>query len=433
MRAKIMILSIILIVLLGVNAVAQTELNGFVENQSSIRLNDPFDFMRLNNVFNLKINSALEENVSAYADLDLKCAFGNKDMSGCLLQYENMDNYFAVNLKELYINLSLGIFDFRLGKQIVSWGRVDAFAPTDNINPLDYRGFDILDFSSMKIGIPMLKVDAYLLEDYLHIEAIYIPYFFESVYPEPDSDWAFYQPETMEMGGLIYKVVHDPPKPTVYSPSKALENSEVGLRVGSSIGGYDFSGSYFFTWDDNPIAYQELTFSYPDVTVTTTLKYYRLHIIGLDLAKVIGELSLRAESAFFITEDPEGEDEGIADPYLKWAIGADYTFLDNYTINLQFSEEIQNLNFNTLKHVETLNSIIVSLSANFLEERLIVELGGIYEFEDEDYLVIPKLEYDFSDSLSFSFGAQIFGGDKGTQFGSYDENDALFIKAKYSF
>ncbi|MBA7645033.1 hypothetical protein ES703_52785 [subsurface metagenome] len=395
--------------------------------------------MRLNNVFNLKINSALEENVSAYADLDLKHSFGNKDLSGYILQYDEkteMDNYLGVNLKEIYIDLSVGIFDFRLGKQIVSWGRVDAFAPTDNINPLDYRGFDILDFSSMKIGIPMLKVDAYLLYDYLHIEAIYIPYFFESVYPDPDSDWTFYQPETMEMGGLIYKVVHDPPKPTVYSPSKTLKSSEVGLRVGSSVGGYDFSGSYFFTWDDNPTAYQELTLNSPepgDVTVTTTLKHHRSHIIGLDLARAIGELSLRAESAFFITEDPEGEDEGIADPYLKWAIGADYTFLDNYTINLQFSEEIQNLNFNTLKHVETLNSIIVSLAANFLEERLRVELGGIYEFEDEDYLVIPKLEYDFSDSLSFSFGAQIFGGDKGTQFGSYDENDALFIKAKYSF
>ncbi len=169
-------------------------------------------------------------------------------MSGYILQYDEkteMDNYFGVNLEDIYINLSLGIFDFRLGKQIVSWGKVDAYAPTDNINPMDYRGFDILDFSSMKIAILMVKVDAYLLYDYLHIEGIYIPYFFESVYPDPDSDWAFYQPPLPEtIGG--YDVVPDT-KPTVYSPSKTLENSEVGLRVGSSVGGYDFSGSYFFT------------------------------------------------------------------------------------------------------------------------------------------------------------------------------------------
>ncbi|MCK4818696.1 hypothetical protein KA005_23190, partial [bacterium] len=71
---RIMVFSIALMVLLGGRAAAQTELNGYIENQSSIRLGDPYDFMKLHNVLNLKIHSALEKNVSAYVGLVLKHA-----------------------------------------------------------------------------------------------------------------------------------------------------------------------------------------------------------------------------------------------------------------------------------------------------------------------------------------------------------------------
>ncbi|MDA3938539.1 MAG: hypothetical protein PF693_04420 [Spirochaetia bacterium] len=438
MKVKIMIFSIILLVLSGVNVIAQTELNGSIENQTSVRLDDPFDFMKLNELIKLKINSSIEDNVSAYAELDLKHSYGNDDMTGSTLQYGDTDNYLGINLKEIYIDLAMGIFDFRLGSQLVSWGKVDAFAPTDNINPVDYRGFDILDFPNMKIAIPMIKADAYLFDYYLHIEGIYIPNFIENVYPGQYSDWAFYQPsfpDTIVIGGSSYNVASFTQNPTVY-PSSTLAHSEAGIRAESSVGGFDFSGSYFYTWDDNPTVHQEFTLDSPgpgDVTVTITPEYHRLHIIGLDLAKAIGELSLRTEGAFFITEDTEGEDTEIADPYLRWAIGADYAFFTDYSINLQLSGEVLNLNYNTLNNVDTQNTIILSLSGNFLEERLSAEVAAIYEFEDEDYLIVPKFEYDFSDSLSLSAGAQIFEGNSGTQFGSFDKNDALFVNAKYSF
>ena len=438
MKVKIMVFCIILLALSGVNLIALTEINGSIENQASVRLNGPFDFMKINEVFTLKISSSIEDNVSVYAELDLKHSYGNDDMPGPALQYEDMDNYLGINLKEIYIDLVMGIFDFRLGKQIVSWGKVDAFAPTDNINPMDYRGFDILDFPNMKMAVPMIKADAYLFDYYLHIEGIYIPYFIGNVYPGQDSNWAFFQPpfpETIIIGGAAYNAVPAAPNPMVY-PSQKLEHSEAGVRAESSIGGYDFSGSYFYTWDDNPTVHQEFAFDSPgpgDVTVTVTPRYHRLHIIGLDLAKAIDELSIRAESAFFITEDTESEDNDIADPYLRWAIGADYAFFTDYSINLQFSEEITDLNFNTFDQADTLNTIIAGLIGNFLEERLSAEVGVIYELENEDYLIMSKVEYNFSDSLSLAAGAHIFEGDSSTQFGSLDENDACFINAKYSF
>jgi hypothetical protein len=43
-----------------------------------------------------------------------------------------------------------------------------------------------------------------------------------------------------------------------------------------------------------------------------------------------------------------------------------------------------------------------------------------------------KAEYEVSDALRLSVGADIFCGDDG-QFGAYQDNSQVWIKAKYSF
>ena len=40
-----------------------------------------------------------------------------------------------INLREAYINVYTGSFDFRVGHQIVVWGRADGYNPTNNLTP----------------------------------------------------------------------------------------------------------------------------------------------------------------------------------------------------------------------------------------------------------------------------------------------------------
>ena len=40
-----------------------------------------------------------------------------------------------INLREAYVNAYVGPFDFRIGHQVVVWGRADGWNPTDNITP----------------------------------------------------------------------------------------------------------------------------------------------------------------------------------------------------------------------------------------------------------------------------------------------------------
>ncbi len=428
-----------LIILMVVNNAAgegETEINGYIENRGDVRLSKPNDIMKLNNILNLKLNSSLDENVSAYAEMDLKYAVGNKDFSGFAFQYQDTDNYLGINFSEAYVTTSFGIFDIRIGKQKVSWGKSDALGPVDNINPMDFKEFDILNFYNMKIGMNMIKVNAYVIGDYLSIEGILISSFFPNEYPDQDSVWAFYQsplPSIMIINNQSLRVIPDY-KDTAY-PGRKIKNSEKGLRISSSVGGYDFSVSYFYTWDDNPTIHQKINpdFTKTNVYIEITSKHHKLHIIGMDMATAISDFALRMETAYFITEDEKGKDKEIDDPYIKWAIGCDYSFWDDYQINIQFSEKVQNVNFRTCKNAETQNTIIGGLSGKFYEERLDISVSCFYEIEDKDYLITPKIEYSSSDSLAITLGINIFEGKQKTLLGQYDKNDAVFIDTKYSF
>ena len=48
----------------------------------------------------------------------------------------NSNNDHKFDIREAYLNLNLGKFDFRVGEQIVLWGgRADGFNPTNNVTP----------------------------------------------------------------------------------------------------------------------------------------------------------------------------------------------------------------------------------------------------------------------------------------------------------
>ncbi|NJM31869.1 MAG: hypothetical protein HC848_01965 [Limnobacter sp.] len=55
-------------------------------------------------------------------------------------QHENLESTHNTQseVREAYLDFSLGLLDIRLGKQIIAWGRADKLNPTDNLTPRDY-------------------------------------------------------------------------------------------------------------------------------------------------------------------------------------------------------------------------------------------------------------------------------------------------------
>ena len=70
---------------------------------------------------------------------------------------------------------------------------------------------------------------------------------------------------------------------------------------------------------------------------------------------------------------------------------------------------------------------------DMMRETLHLELFSYIGLSDGDALIRPKITYDFDDSFSLLFGANIFVGDEGGQFGQYQDNSMIYAKIKYSF
>ncbi|MCX8073425.1 MAG: hypothetical protein N3C12_13380 [Candidatus Binatia bacterium] len=60
----------------------------------------------------------------------------------------------AVDFEEFYVDANWGSFDLRLGKQRISWGKLDRFSPVDVLNSLSYFDPFLLEEAERKVGTP---------------------------------------------------------------------------------------------------------------------------------------------------------------------------------------------------------------------------------------------------------------------------------------
>ena len=65
--------------------------------------------------------------------------------------------------------------------------------------------------------------------------------------------------------------------------------------------------------------------------------------------------------------------------------------------------------------------------------KIMPEVRAIYEINGDDFFIMPKVTYKWSDTLEFSLGLNIFEGDRDTIFGYFSDNDQAFFEVKYIF
>ena len=65
------------------------------------------------------------------------------------------------NLREAYLQISIGDTSVKLGQQIVVWGESEASAVTDIISPRDYIEFLFPTLEDSRLGVPALSIEQY--------------------------------------------------------------------------------------------------------------------------------------------------------------------------------------------------------------------------------------------------------------------------------
>jgi hypothetical protein len=435
MRIKEVVLLLSAMLIYSGPGLSQTRLRGFVEYDNITYMKNG-DKQKINGrnqgILQLELRHQVNPNADIFGSVEIRNDQANPARD-------------RIYLDEAYINLYLGDIDIRVGKQIYAWGRADGFNPTDNLTAWDFS--DILDTDDEKIGVISARANYYIGD--WSIEAVLVPSFTASILPaEVSSRWlpelpaAVPNPMYPEAGPATLQASYRFARPIL--PDEGVKSTQYAMKLSGLASGWDFSISWFDGFDDLPAVHNITVVDSAFTTAEITLqsKYHRRRAIGADFATAFGGLGVRGEAAYYLTEDWDGTDPAIDDPYLQYVLGLDYTFRDvlpgkDLFVLMQWVQEVQMPDRNTVYRITDFNHLFrKSLMAKAdlsLGEFVKLTFEGVVNLNTDDWWLRPGMEWSVTDGVKLLATADLLGGPQDSFFGGFSDNRRLQFRLKYSF
>jgi hypothetical protein len=448
---KSIIFSLVLLVIAQTALAQQPQFHGFLKLDKRIRFGgDSLATEDFYNRFRIEMSTSLGEKLYTFASLDFR--FYDFPRANSLRGLEEMDQQFPTDLSvwEAYADIYgflVENFDLRVGKQRLAWGTADKLNPTDNLNPDDFS--DLLNFAE-KIPTWAIKGSAYVGD--VTLTAIWLPGL-EAVLLPRDGAALFLGGEVGGSGrGVQIVSLQD----NLAYPARRPKNSMFAFKFAGTLAGWDYSLSYFNGYDDVPILQRsEMTQVGIDGEVrqfaaSMDLGFPKMQVLGADFASELFGLGVWGEGALFfpkkvITQTvvrtdvgTETETEVALDdqPYLKFTLGADYTFPGGWYLNGQWMH-----GFFTERGGDNLHDYFLArLERSFLDDEVEIALGGVLEVgrwsdlsQNYGYGLYPEITYRGIDNLEVMVGAFLVDGKANTLFGSWNGIDQGYLRVKVSF
>ena len=335
----------------------------------------------------------------------------------------------AGSLSEFYFDLRLNHLDLRLGKQTIRWGRADGFNPTDNLLPYDY----VDTFSDERIAVPALKADAYWQNS--RFELTYIPVFTPTRLPLLNQRWFPRLP-----GSGAFSLTPDAPPVEVdlayrdgerEFPPSTWGSGQWGVRWNQLVPGAEFSLSYFDGFDDLAFFQPVAAFSplpRPNLLVTLNREYYRVRVVGADLASELGPFGMRGELAYFDQTDPSNRD------HLLFVIGLDRSWGDWFAI-VQYAGQYlpgSSVPAAVFPDLGLRSTMLIRVERNLGPSRSL-ELQGAIRLLDGDFMVQPIYNIALSNRWRLKLGARFLAGPASGFLGQYRDSSSLDLQLRYTY
>jgi hypothetical protein len=310
-----------------------------------------------------------------------------------------------VELFDAYIQGSLlDNLDFKIGRQVVVWGRSDTVRITDVLNPLDSRRPGMVDIEDLRLPVTMAKFDYFL------------------------GSWRITPIAVLEQ-----RFSKTAPAGSAFNPSEISDNNEAysDVTYALSIGG-EFSG-----WDVNFYA-SKLRDDTGYLNHASKYEHDKVTMFGAALNYISGEWLFKTEIAHFdglyYTTQPDD-----AKRRLDVLVGFEYEGFQDTSIFYDFS----------LRKVDDYSPVMLQeripvyekqyqhafrVSKDFMNDRVstnyLISLYG--KSLDKGGYQRLWVEYDIADAWSATVGVVDYIG--GTPlFDIMEDNDMLFTSISYSF
>ena len=340
-------------------------------------------------------------------------------------------------VNEAYMDFMLRDMDVRIGKQIIAWGKADAYNPTDNVTPIDYS--DLVDTDDEEKGIVALRVNYYIGD--LLIQGIVQPTFTPNAFPDASSRWYAAPSEQIDDpngSGIVSEATYE------VLPESKPDESKVGkaaIKFAWSGLGVDLSISYLRGWSHIPFVAESVTAVSPGlVSVGLRPVYFKQDIFGADFSTAIGKYGLRGEIAHFVPDEASVDEVSLEDSYTQYSFGIDRTFsnvLDenNLYVLLEVigdtARERESIIGDYLRHpFRAAAAVKVEYSVGYTSTW---SVEGIYDHHGDGYFLKPKVSYALNDAIRLEGWFEIFDGEKDSLFGVFKDNDRIQLRTKYRF
>ena len=334
------------------------------------------------------------------------------------------DQRFNLTLRENYLDVGAGDWDFRLGKQNVVWGEMVGLFFADVVSARDTREFILPEFDAMRI--PQWAARAEYFKDDFHAELLWVPVASYDLIGKPGAEFYPYQLQPPGVGVLYRNEVR---------PTRNLNNTNYGLRLSTLQNGWDVSGFAYSSMDISATFYRD-ALSLPG-TFIYEARHDRINQFGSTLAKDFGSFVLKGEAVYtrgrkFSVLRADDADGLAPQNTLDWALGLDFTLPVDTRFNVQFFQRAYFNHDPDLISDKLENGYSLLLNHKF-NDRLEAQAMFISSLNRTDWLFRPRMTWNFERNWRLAVGADIFKGPALGLFGQYDTRDRVYSEVRYSF
>ena len=412
---------------------AQVHLGGYLETYQRYWVHaDSGRWTWNENRLQIQLEATPAENLHFYTELRLRGLGFPQVHSLEDLQGAHKDPVYpwSLEIREAYADLydfGLSGLDVRIGRQVIAWGTADKINPTSNLSPYDFE--DFFDFGA-KLGVNALR--ATYTRDPWSLEVDLVPVFTPATLPPAGWSAGFL--------GFPGATAGIPLHLRVSIPSPEIQNTQLGLKLSTTLLDWDLSLSYYRGFDGLPLPDTLLMTPNPPA-LQVHLRYPKIQVVGADVAGALGSVGLWAEAALFVPEDfvqqaPWGLDTVLQDPYLKAVIGGDYTFRGGLYVHAQYVHGFLHERGDSLH-----DYLVARLEKKFHNDELtLAPLGvaatvGDWDDVGHHYGIawIPEVKYTPTDNLELRLGAFVLHGEGANLFAALKEHDEVFFRVKVSW
>ena len=340
------------------------------------------------------------------------------------LWYDGYLEEFDADLRELTTSFSIANdLDISVGRQVMTWGTGDLLFLND-LFPKDWVSF----FSGREteyLKAPSNAMRATWYDQFVNIDVAWTPVF------EPDKyltgeRFSFFSPQAGD------RVAPIPPLSAI-EPDHDVENGEIAVRFFKTLADSEIAVYLYRGFHPQPIALnaqQKPTFS-------------ELSSIGASLRRSLGPGLFNFEAVQYLSrDDRSGQDPRIPNDQLRLLLGYEWEARKSFTVAFQYylewtqdyRELLENSAAANFEPDEWRHVVTNRLTYRLSQDKLTLSLFSFFSPSDSDYYLRPAIGYRYSDQWSYTFGANIFGGDDThTFFNQFADNSNAYFRIRFNY